>query len=95
MSYDFHGAWDPQTNHHSALFDSPNDPSTGDQKFYNSNDAIEAFLSRGVPAIKLNIGIGFYGRGWTDVPNVNNGLYQSGTAGAGHLRSRATRTTRC
>ncbi|HEY5805626.1 MAG TPA: glycosyl hydrolase family 18 protein [Lysobacter sp.] len=83
MSYDFHGTWDPQTNHHSALFDSPNDPSTGDQKFYNSNDAIEAFLSRGVPASKLNIGIGFYGRGWTNVPNVNNGLYQSGTAAPG------------
>jgi len=83
MTYDFHGTWDPQTNHHSSLFDSPNDPSTGDQKFYNSNDAIEAFLSRGVPASKLNIGIGFYGRGWTGVPNVNNGLYQSGTAAPG------------
>lgn len=83
MTYDFHGAWDPKTNHHSALFASPNDPSTGDQKFYNSNDAIEAFLSRGVPASKLNLGIGFYGRGWTNVPNVNNGLYQSGTAAPG------------
>ena len=83
MTYDFHGTWDPQTNHHSALFDSPNDPSTGDQRFYNSNDAIEAFLSRGVPAAKLNIGIGFYGRGWTNVPNVNNGLYQSGSAAPG------------
>ena len=88
MTYDFHGTWDAQTNHHSALFDSPNDPSTGDQKFYNSNDAMEAFLSRGVPASKLNLGIGFYGRGWTNVPNVNNGLYQSGTRGAGHVRSR-------
>ncbi|MGO4223085.1 glycosyl hydrolase family 18 protein [Lysobacter sp. TAF61] len=83
MTYDFHGTWDPQTNHHSALFDSPSDPSTGDQKFYNSNDALEAFLGRGVPAAKLNIGIGFYGRGWTNVPNVNNGLYQSGTAAPG------------
>ena len=83
MTYDFHGAWDPQTNHHSALFDSPNDPSTGDQALYNSNDAIEAFLSRGVPASKINLGIGYYGRGWTNVPNVNNGLYQSGTAAPG------------
>ncbi|MFC3550979.1 glycosyl hydrolase family 18 protein [Lysobacter cavernae] len=79
MTYDFHGTWDPQTNHHSALFDSPNDPSTGDQKLYNTNDALEAFLSRGVPASKLNLGIGFYGRGWTNVANVNNGLYQSGS----------------
>ncbi|MFT0472329.1 glycoside hydrolase family 18 protein, partial [Enterobacter hormaechei] len=62
MTYDFHGAWDAKTNHQSALFDSPNDPSTGDQKLYNSNDAIEAFISRGVPAAKLNLGIGYYGR---------------------------------
>lgn len=83
MTYDFHGTWDAQTNHHSALFDSPNDPSTGDVRLYNTNDAIEAFLSRGVPASKLNVGIGFYGRGWTGVANVNNGLYQNGTAAPG------------
>ncbi|KRA76882.1 chitinase [Lysobacter sp. Root667] len=83
MTYDFHGTWDAKTNHHSALFNSPNDPSTGDQKFYNTNDALEAFLSRGVPAAKLNLGIGFYGRGWTGVANVNNGLYQSGSAAPG------------
>ncbi|KRC38688.1 MULTISPECIES: glycosyl hydrolase family 18 protein [unclassified Lysobacter] len=83
MTYDFHGTWDAKTNHHSALFNSPNDPSTGDQKFYNTNDALEAFLSRGVPAAKLNLGIGFYGRGWTGVANVNNGLYQNGSAAPG------------
>jgi len=77
MTYDFHGAWDPQTNHHSALFDSPSDPSGGDQQQYNSNDAIEAFISRGVPAAKLNLGIGFYGRGWNNVAGGNNGMYQT------------------
>ncbi|WMJ67773.1 glycosyl hydrolase family 18 protein [Stenotrophomonas sp. 24(2023)] len=84
MTYDFHGAWDARTNHHSALFNSPNDPSTGDQKQYNSNDAIEAFISRGVPASKLNLGIGYYGRGWSNVASGNNGLYQTaGGAAAG------------
>lgn len=87
MTYDFHGAFEPRTNHHSALFASPNDPSTGDVKFYNSNDAIEAFLARGVPASKLNLGIGFYGRGWTNVANVNNGLYQTGSAAPGTYES--------
>ena len=82
MTYDFHGAWDAKTNHQSALFDSPNDPSTGDQKLYNSNDAIEAFISRGVPAAKLNLGIGYYGRGWTGVANANNGLYQTASGAA-------------
>lgn len=83
MTYDFHGAWDAQTNHHSALFHAAGDPSTGDQQYYNSNDAMQAFLDAGVPATKLNLGIGFYGRGWTNVANVNNGLYQSGSAAPG------------
>jgi chitinase len=38
---------------------------------------MEAFLSRGVPASKLNLGIGYYGRGWTGVASGNNGLYKS------------------
>lgn len=80
MTYDFHGSWEPRTHFHSALFGSTDDPSTGDQRFYNSDDAIQAFLDRGVPASKLNLGIGFYGRGWTNVPNINNGLYQTGSA---------------
>jgi chitinase len=83
MTYDFHGTWEPRTNFHSALFGSTDDPSTGDQRFYNSDNALQAFLDRGVPASKLNIGIGFYGRGWTNVPNINNGLYQTGTAAPG------------
>ncbi len=83
MTYDFHGGWEPRTHFHSALFGSSDDPSTGDQRFYNSDNAIQAFLDRGVPAAKLNLGIGFYGRGWTGVPNINNGLYQSGSAAQG------------
>ena len=83
MTYDFHGAWAGITNHHTALFHSPADPSTGDAALYNSNDAIEAYLQRGVPAAKLNLGVGFYGRGWTGVARTNNGLYQSGRPAAG------------
>lgn len=83
MTYDFHGAWESRTNHHSALFGSPADPSTGDQRRYNSNDAMQALLDRGVPAAKLNLGLGFYGRGWTKVGNANGGLYQSGSPAPG------------
>lgn len=83
MSYDFHGAWLPRTNHHSALYGSSADPSTGDVRLFNTHDALQAFRSRGVPASKLALGIGFYGRGWTGVPaGTNFGLYQNGTGAA-------------
>lgn len=85
MAYDFHGGWENRTNFHSALFDSPNDPSTGDAAQYNSNDAVLALLARGVPAAKINLGMASYGRGWTGVGATNNGLYQSGTAAPGSL----------
>jgi len=85
MGYDFHGAWETKTNFHSALFNSPNDPSAGDARYYNLNDAIQAFLERGVPAAKLNLGMASYGRGWTSVGSTNHGLYQSGTTASGSL----------
>ncbi|MGO1079206.1 glycoside hydrolase family 18 protein [Inquilinus sp. CA228] len=87
MTYDFHGAWERQTNHHSPLFGSPGDPSVGDQRRYNSRDAVQAILERGVPASKLNLGIGFYGRGWTGVHNTNRGLYQVGGPAPGTWES--------
>ncbi len=82
MTYDFHGPWNPRTNHHSGLYGSSADPSTGDVRLYNTHDALQAFISRGVPAAKLNLGIGFYGRGWAGVASPNQGLYQLGTGAA-------------
>ncbi len=87
MTYDFHGAFESTTNFHSALYGSPSDPSTGDARSYNTDQAIQAYLARGVPPAKLSLGIGFYGRGWTNVPNINNGKYQSGTGAPGTYES--------
>jgi chitinase len=83
MTYDFHGGWESTTNFHSPLYAAAGDPSGGDARRYNTHDAIQAFLATGVPARKLNLGIGFYGRGWTGVGNANNGLYRSGYAAPG------------
>lgn len=79
MTYDMHGAWDRTgpTNFHAPLYPSPNDPSVGVSKTYSVDAAVSAYLSVGVPASKIAVGIPFYGRGWTGVPDVNNGLYQS------------------
>jgi chitinase len=85
MSYDFHGSWETRTNFHSALFASPDDPASGDAARYNTDDAVQALLDRGVPATKINLGIASYGRGWRNVSSANNGLYQTGTAASGSL----------
>jgi chitinase len=84
MSYDFFGAFNAQgpTAPHSALTAWSGMPtSNGQDKFY-TDAAIQLFRSKGVPANKLLIGIGFYGRGWTGVPNTNGGLNQPATGAA-------------
>jgi len=85
MGYDFHGSWEAKTNFHSALFNASADPSSGDARYYNVNDAMQAFLDRGVPAAKLNLGMASYGRGWSSVATTNHGLYQGGNTASGSL----------
>jgi chitinase len=80
QGYDFHGAWEPTTNHQAQLFAPAADPSP--QKF-SGDLAIRTYRGQGAPAAKLLLGIPFYGRGWTNVPSTNGGLYQSGTAAPG------------
>ena len=57
-------------------------PTSGGQDQFYSDAAVQLYKSKGVPASKLNLGIGFYGRGWTGVPNINGGLNQSATGAA-------------
>lgn len=75
MTYDYHGAWDAQgpTNFLAPLYPSADDPS-GDSTL-NIDYTVQAYLQAGVPAHKLNLGIPFYGRGWTGVADTGNGLY--------------------
>lgn len=80
QGYDFHGTWETSTNHASPLFDSPQDPAQADN--FNINYTIDAYLKAGVPARKLVLGIPLYGRGWTGVPDIHHGLYQTSKAPA-------------
>ncbi|GGY23705.1 glycosyl hydrolase family 18 protein [Paludibacterium paludis] len=86
MTYDFHGGWDAQgpTNFHANLYRDPAAPVTGDQVYYNVDDSVKTLLAGGIPAAKINIGIPFYGRGWTGVApgKDGNGLYQRATGAA-------------
>jgi chitinase len=80
QGYDFHGTWETDTNHASPLFDDREDPVRSEN--FNIDYTINSYLRAGVPARKLVLGIPLYGRGWTGVPNVNHGLYQTSTAPA-------------
>nr|4W5U_A Chain A, Chitinase [Streptomyces thermoviolaceus]4W5U_B Chain B, Chitinase [Streptomyces thermoviolaceus] len=78
MTYDFFGAWDAQgpTAPHSPLTSYDGIPKQG----FTSADAIAAFKAQGVPADKLLLGIGFYGRGWTGVTQDAPGGTATGPA---------------
>jgi len=82
QGYDFYGPWGPQTNHQSQLRNPAANPAPANQR-YSVVDAVNKYLSIGAPANKLVVGVPAYGKGWTNVPNVNNGLYQNGSAAAG------------
>ncbi|RAP31929.1 hypothetical protein DID75_05595, partial [Candidatus Marinamargulisbacteria bacterium SCGC AG-410-N11] len=71
MTYDFHGAWDSHTNHNAPLYPNPNSPSSfGLEYGYTVSEAIELYL-QSVPANKIHLGLGFYGR---STKGFNNGV---------------------
>ncbi|MFI0962906.1 glycosyl hydrolase family 18 protein [Streptomyces sp. NPDC021080] len=78
MSYDFFGAFNAQgpTAPHSPLTSYSGIPTPG----FTTADAIAKFKAKGVPASKLLIGIGFYGRGWTGVTQAAPGGTATGPA---------------
>ncbi|MET9668589.1 glycoside hydrolase family 18 protein [Streptomyces sp. NPDC006475] len=78
MTYDFFGAWAAQgpTAPHSPLTSYSGIPQQG----FNSDAAIQKLKALGVPASKLLLGIGFYGRGWTGVTQKAPGGTATGPA---------------
>jgi chitinase len=76
MTYDLYHGNDKKTGHHSPLYQS----SLSDRSRNSSDDAVIGHIKVGVPASKIVLGLPFYGRGWTDVNPVNNGLFQPSAA---------------
>ncbi len=75
MAYDFHGSWEARTGFNAPLRAAPGDGTPS----FTVTAAIDLYRSRGVPARLLNLGIPFYGRGWTGVSSTNDGLFQPAT----------------
>ncbi|WP_055557007.1 glycoside hydrolase family 18 protein [Streptomyces sp. NBRC 110028] len=78
MTYDFFGAWAAKgpTAPHSPLTSYSGMPQQG----FSTDAAIQKLKGLGVPASKLLLGIGFYGRGWTGVSQAAPGGTATGAA---------------
>lgn len=67
MSYDFAGAWENTTGHHTPLYGNQ-ERNSG----WNTAASVENMLAQGVPSEKVVIGAAMYGRGWTGTTNSNS-----------------------
>ncbi|MFG2222573.1 glycoside hydrolase family 18 protein [Streptomyces sp. NPDC048644] len=78
MTYDYFGAWDDKgpTAPHSPLTSYDGIPKAG----FNTTDTTAKLKKLGVPADKLLLGIGFYGRGWKGVTEDKPGGTATGAA---------------
>jgi chitinase len=79
MTYDINGSGESGiTNFNAAFAPSDSDPTPSDERLYrNVVGTIGAFEAEGVPRPQLVVGVPFYGRGFTGVPDENHGLYQT------------------
>lgn len=74
MTYDFTGPWSAETG-----FNAPLHPTSGDPAGPSAPGAsatVDDYLAAGVPARKIVLGVPFYGRGFSGVPDVDAGLRQ-------------------
>jgi chitinase len=76
MNYDYAGPWSQTTGFLAPLFANPHEAS----RKASIQRSIAAYKAAGIPAHKLLMGLPFYGYGWTEVSDSNNGLFQSGRA---------------
>jgi GH18 family chitinase len=82
MTYDYFGAWELSYTANHGAFEADLGLPTPNPELrskYNTRFAMEQYVSAGVPASKLVIGLPFYGRGWRGVGAANDGLHQPGT----------------
>lgn len=74
MAYDIHGPWDAYADFNAPLYSASDGPS----RYRSSVDGgLSAWLSRGVPAEKLVLGMPLYGYIYQGVPGGSSGLYSS------------------
>jgi chitinase len=85
MAYDLSDMNPQYASHASSLFawSRCSHQKPGAQEFANADAAVKWYLSHGVPAQKIVLGVPFYGMVWTGVPAKDHGLFQSFTGREG------------
>ena len=76
MGYDMHGPWDTYADLNAPLYRPLESSPQAKNSVY---DSLTAYLSSGVPAKKLVLGMPFYGYVYEGVESRNNGLYSTFT----------------
>jgi chitinase len=74
MTYDYDGPWKDNTGLVAPLYRSLKDPEPNN----NASATVEGYLEAGVTPAKLVFGVPFYGYEWSNVPNIDNGLFEPG-----------------
>src|ERR1700722_13353558 len=72
MSYDFFNSLTPTTGHHAGLYKAASALPTD----RDADASVKQHLEAGIPGDKIVLGVAFYGRGFTGVRPVDNGLKQ-------------------
>jgi chitinase len=75
MTYDYDGPWKDNTGLVAPLYRSLKDP----EPTNNASATVEGYLEAGVVPGKIVFGVPFYGYEWSNVPNLDNGLFEPGT----------------
>jgi chitinase len=85
MAYDLSDMNPQYASHASSLFAwrKTSNEKPGAQALANADAAVKWYLSHGVPAQKIVLGVPFYGTVWTGVPAKDHGLFQSFTGREG------------
>ena len=77
MSYDYFGQWGGlKTDSNAPLYADPNDPNPNAQTL-NVATTLAAYEDAGFSPGKTVMGVPFYGRSFADVPNTEDGLFQT------------------
>ena len=75
MTYDYAGPWQNTTGFVAPLYESPLDPIPND---YTIDSTLQGYFAANVPPSKIVMGVPFYCYGWKNLPDQEQGQFQTG-----------------